>query len=82
MGTSISVIDVERFGTVVDHRVILDQLFQETCDKVGNRLPRLFFVVAVNVHYCYILILECCLEVVYNDRSSGNLYQIFNSSHY
>lgn len=56
--------------------MILDKLFQETSDKIGGGLLRLFFVVAVNVRYCNILIPEGRLEIVINDRSSINLNQI------
>ena len=57
--------------------MILDELFQETGDEVGIGLLRLFLIVAVNVSYCNILIPEGRLEMVINDRSSINLYQIF-----
>jgi hypothetical protein len=48
--------------------MILDQLFQNTCDEVGCRLESLFFVVAVDVRYRDVLITEVSLEMLYNDR--------------
>lgn len=60
---------VDGFDVFVNHAVILDQLFQDTCDDVGKRLQRLFFVVAINVQGCNVLTLEARLQVVNNDRT-------------
>jgi len=62
--------------------MILDKLFQETGDEVGNGMLRLFFIVAVNVRNCDILAPEGRLEIVINDRSSITLNQIFGFKHH
>ena len=66
-GPSISVMLVKRFDIVISRGVILDQLFQQTSDKVGNRLFSLFFIVAVDVGYCNVVVAVDCLEVVHYD---------------
>ena len=77
MGLRIFVSVVEGFDVFVGHRMILDQLLQNTRDEVGCRLDSLFFVVAVNVGYCDVLIAEIGLEMLYNDRPMST-YQNFN----
>ena len=63
---------VKTFDIVVGYRVILDQLFQQTCDEIENRLFGLLFVIAVDVHYRNIAILEERLEMIYDYRPSMN----------
>jgi hypothetical protein len=58
---------VECFDGSVSRGVILRELLQDTCDKVGNSLAGLLFVVAVDARYRNVLVVEVCLEMVYDD---------------
>ena len=60
---------VERNDLIGDGRVSLNQLLQQTSDKIDGRLIILFFIAAIGERNGCILVLERLLEVVYNDRS-------------
>ena len=42
---------VKGFDVIGSHRAILNQLFQETCDEIGNRLLALFTTDAIDARY-------------------------------
>jgi len=64
---------VQGFDIVGNLALILDDLFEQTCNKVRNFLLDLFFIVAIDACYGNIIVLEDCLEMVYHDGRKDGL---------
>jgi len=58
---------IKRFDIIGSTIAILDYLFQQTCNEIGNRLLDLFFIVAIDTRYRNVVALEDFLEVVYHN---------------
>lgn len=66
-------VPVKGFDVVIRCRVLLDHLLQQTCEKIANCLFGPLFIVTVDAHCRNVVVLEECLEMVYDDRTSVNV---------